>query len=177
MAGSCSSSMPLASRSWHSETAHHTCHSEVASRATMEQSFSSIDRVASATSAGGEYLTFSVGDEEYACDILSVQEIRAMTQITPIPNSPDCVRGVMNLRGIVVPVISLRAMLGLPGSVDAVSDVLRLDVSEVPLPTEFGHRVDASVVAALGTLNDKFIVVLDVPSVAERAGLVSSRTG
>ncbi|HYP99021.1 MAG TPA: chemotaxis protein CheW [Polyangiaceae bacterium] len=164
----------------------------------MEQSFSSIDRVASATSAGGEYLTFSVGDEEYACDILSVQEIRAMTQITPIPNSPDCVRGVMNLRGIVVPVISLRAMLGLPGpedgkfrvivvvtvgakivglSVDAVSDVLRLDVSEVPLPTEFGHRVDASVVAALGTLNDKFIVVLDVPSVAERAGLVSSRTG
>ena len=164
----------------------------------MEQSFSSIDRIASAANAAGEYLTFSVGDEEYACDILSVQEIRAMTQITPIPNSPNCVRGVMNLRGIVVPVISLRAMLGLPGpedgkfrvivvvtvgakivglSVDAVSDVLHLDVSEVPVPTEFGNRIDASVVAALATSNDKFIVVLDVPSVAERAGLGSSRTG
>jgi len=164
----------------------------------MEQSFSSIDRMPSPASAGGQYLTFSVGGEEYACDILSVQEIRAMTQITPIPNSPDCIRGVMNLRGLVVPVISLRAMLGLPGpeegkfrvivvvtvgakivglSVDAVSDGLHLDVSEVPVPTEFGNRIDASVVAALATSNDKFIVVLDVPSVAERAGLGSSRTG
>lgn len=164
----------------------------------MEESFSSIDRSASSASLAGEYLTFSVGDEEYACDILSVQEIRAMTQITPIPNAPEYVRGVMNLRGIVVPVISLRRMLGLGGPedgkfrvivvvtvgvkvvgllVDAVSDVLRLDVSEVPLPTEFGHRIDASIVAALGTLNDEFIVVLDVPRVAERAGLSPAGTG
>lgn len=164
----------------------------------MEQSFSSIDRVASPTNAGGEYLTFSVGDEEYACDILSVQEIRAMSQITPIPNSPGYVRGVMNLRGLVVPVISLRTMLGSPGPddgkfrvivlvtvgvkivgllVDAVSDVLRLDVSEVPLPTELGSRIDISIVSALGTLGEKFVVVLDVPRVAERAGLTPSKTG
>jgi len=163
----------------------------------MEQSFSSIDRGAAPANGGGEYLTFSVGDEEYACDILSVQEIRAMSQITPIPNSPAYVRGVMNLRGIVVPVISLRAMLGSAGPddgkfrvivvvtvgvkivgllVDAVSDVLRLDVSEVPLPTELGDRFDASIVSALGTLGEKFVVVLDVPRVAERAGLTPSKT-
>jgi len=164
----------------------------------MEQTFSSTDRITSPLSGGSEYLTFSVGDEEYACDILSVQEIRAMTQITPIPNAPDYVRGVMNLRGIVVPVISLRAMLGVPGPedgkfrvivvvtvgvkvvgllVDAVSDVLQLDVSELPLPAELGGRVDASIVSALGTLSeDEFVVVLDVPRVAERAGLSPPRT-
>ncbi|HYQ46568.1 MAG TPA: chemotaxis protein CheW [Polyangiaceae bacterium] len=157
----------------------------------MDESFSSIDTIA-APANGGEYLTFSVGDEEYACDILSVQEIRAMSQITPIPNAPAYVRGVMNLRGIVVPVISLRAMLGLAGPddgkfrvivvvtvgmkiagllVDAVSDVLHLDVSEVPLPSELGNRIDVSIVSSLGTLGDKFVVVLDVPRLAERAGL------
>lgn len=163
----------------------------------MEETFSSTDRAASPANGGCECLTFSVGDEEYACDILSVQEIRAMTQITPIPNSPDYVRGVMNLRGIVVPVISLRAMLGVPGPdegkfrvivvvtvgakivgwlVDAVSDVLCLEIAEVPLPAEFGSRIDASIVSALGVSNnDKFVVVLDVPSVAERAGLGAAR--
>lgn len=165
----------------------------------MEETFSSIDRAASPTTGGREYLTFSVGDDEYACDILSVQEIRALSPITPIPNAPDYVRGVMNLRGIVVPVVSLRAMLGSPGPddgrfrvivvvtvgakvvgllVDAVSDVLRLEVSDVPLPAELDGRFDASIVAALATLHDdKFVVVLDVPSVAERAGLNSSRVG
>jgi purine-binding chemotaxis protein CheW len=164
----------------------------------MEESFGSTDGIASLANGGCECLTFSVGDEEYACDILSVQEIRAMTQITPIPNAPDYVSGVMNLRGIVVPVVSMRRMLGLPESengkfrvivivtvgvkivgllVDAVSDVLRLRISEVPLPVEFGNRADASIVSALGTSSDdEFIVVLDVPSVAERAGLGPART-
>lgn len=164
----------------------------------MEESFSSIDRIASPTSGGREYLTFSVGDDEYACDILSVQEIRAMSPITPIPNAPQCVRGVMNLRGIVVPIISLRAVLGQAGPepdgkfrvivvvtfgvkilgllVDAVSDVLTLDISEVPLPAELEDHVDSSVVSGLGTLNDKFVVVLDVPSVAHRAGLDALKT-
>lgn len=158
----------------------------------MQESISSIDTIASLAGAGREYLTFSVGDDDYACDILSVQEIRAMSRITPIPNAPECVLGVMNLRGIVVPIVSLRSVLGLSGAetgkfcvivlvtvgskvigllVDAVSDVVSIELSQVPLPAELGDRIDASIVSGLGTLDDKFVVVLDVSNVARRAGL------
>ena len=69
-----------------------------------------------ATSAAKQYLSFSLGDEEYAVDILRVREIRGICPITPLPQSPAMLKGVMNLRGAVVPVVDLRIALGLPPS-------------------------------------------------------------
>jgi purine-binding chemotaxis protein CheW len=145
-------------------------------------------------SAPGQYLTFSVGEHEYAFDILRVQEIRAFAPITPIPNAPSFVKGVMNLRGIVVPIIALRDAFGLsPGSygkfsvivvinvgakvigmlVDAVSDVVELAVAAVDLPSELGVRVDTSFVAGIGSVVEKLIVVLDIEQLVARAGIAT----
>jgi purine-binding chemotaxis protein CheW len=142
--------------------------------------------------ASAQYLTFSVGEHEYAFDILRVQEIRAFAPITPIPNAPSFVKGVMNLRGIVVPIIALRDAFGLPpGSygkfsvivvinlgakvigmlVDAVSDVVELAVSAVDLPSEFGNRVDTTFVAGIGSVGEKLIVALDIGQLVARAGI------
>ncbi|WP_128003730.1 chemotaxis protein CheW, partial [Piscinibacter defluvii] len=97
--------------------------------------------------AGGEFLTFRLGDEEYGIDILRVQEIRSYEQPTRIANAPAFVKGVVNLRGVIVPVVDLRMKLGCPSAeyntftvvivlnvrnrvvgavVDSVSDVLEL---------------------------------------------------
>ena len=66
----------------------------------------------------GQYLTFQLGREEYAIEILRVQEIRGHSRITPIPNTPAYVKGVINLRGTVVPVVDLRCRLGMPETSD-----------------------------------------------------------
>jgi purine-binding chemotaxis protein CheW len=133
-----------------------------------------------------QFLTFNLADEEYGIEILRVQEIKGYTPITPIPNAPSFIKGVMNLRGTVVPVMGLREAFGMPGVeygkfsviivtavgekvvgilVDAVSDVIDLSVADIDMAPELGARVDTSMVRGMGRAGDKFIILLAIDKV------------
>jgi purine-binding chemotaxis protein CheW len=132
---------------------------------------------------GAQYLTFALGGEEYGVAILNVQEIKGVSTVTPIPNTPAYVKGVMNLRGTIVPVIDLRLRLGMPASdygpftvivvlavgtkivgtiVDAVSDVLTIPTADVQPTPSFGTAVDLRFIAGIAHANEKLVVLLDV---------------
>ena len=138
-----------------------------------------------AASSGHEtqYLTFRVGVEDYGLDILRVQEIKGYTAITPIPNAPAFIKGVMNLRGTVVPVVGLRETFAMEpveytrfsvivvinvGTkvvgllVDAVSDVLSLKLTDIDIAPELGGRIDMSFIQGMARTGDKFIVILAI---------------
>jgi len=130
-----------------------------------------------------EVLVFVLGAEEYGVDILKVQEIRGYEKVTPIPSAPEYLKGVVNLRGIIVPVIDMRLKFGLPNPkydaftvvvilrlasrvigvvVDAVSDVVALGANEVKPAPQLGSVVDASFIAGLATQSDRMILLLDI---------------
>jgi purine-binding chemotaxis protein CheW len=135
-----------------------------------------------------QYLTFSLGDQEYGIEILRVQEIKGFTAPTAIPNMPSHIKGVMNLRGTVVPVLDLRIRLGMPEAeydrftvvvvvnvgahvvgliVDAVSDVLNVDPeSMVPAPA-MGAGVDTSFLTGLAKSSDRLIALLALERVVD----------
>jgi purine-binding chemotaxis protein CheW len=141
-----------------------------------------------------QYLTFALGAEEYGVAILNVQEIKGYSTVTPIPNTPAYVKGVMNLRGTIVPVIDLRLRLGMPAGdygpftvivvlavgtkivgtiVDAVSDVLTIPTADVqPTPT-FGTAVDLRFIAGIARANDKIVVLLDVDTMLRHDDLAA----
>lgn len=150
----------------------------------MQQS-QSLNRMATAV-ATRQFLTFAVGDEEFGVDILKVQEIKGYSAITPIPSTPHEVKGVMNLRGTVVPVIGLREKLarealeydkftviivlnvgGNPTGliVDAVTDVLDVPEADIDPPPAFGDRVDTTFVTGLVKTSEKLVVLLDIERV------------
>jgi len=134
-----------------------------------------------------QYLTFTLAGEEYGVDILRVQEIRGWESVTRIPNAPDYVKGVLNLRGAIVPVFDLRQKFGMslqtyhkdtvvivlrvkggPGLrnmgvvVDAVSDVLDTPASEIRSAPEFGTGVATEYISGLVTAGSKMVMLLDV---------------
>jgi len=130
-----------------------------------------------------EVLVFVLGGEEYCVDILKVQEIRGYEKVTPIPAAPAYLKGVVNLRGVIVPVIDLRMKFGMAeprydtftvvivlriagrvvgAVVDAVSDVLQLAASEVKPAPSLGSVVDASFIAGLATQAGRMILILDI---------------
>jgi purine-binding chemotaxis protein CheW len=130
-----------------------------------------------------EVLVFILGSEEYGVDILKVQEIRSYDKVTPIPAAPAYLKGVINLRGIIVPVIDLRVKFALADAkydaftvviilriggrvvgivVDGVSDVVRLAASEIKAPPSLGGLVDASFLAGLATQNDRMVLLIDI---------------
>jgi purine-binding chemotaxis protein CheW len=138
-----------------------------------------------------QYLTFVLGDEEYAIDISNVQEIKGYSAITTIPNAPAYVRGVMNLRGTVIPVVDLRARFGMPVKdytkftviiivtiadriyglvVDAVSDVLNLAGADLEPPPELGDALDTSFMTGIARNGDRLITVLQVDRALGIAG-------
>ena len=147
---------------------------------------------------GNQYLTFMLADEEYGVDILRVQEIKGWDRVTPLPNSPDYLRGVINLRGAVVPIIDLRrrfhmteveyskttvvVMLKVHDEraertmgfvVDAVSDVYSIADDQLRLPPELGAAGQASFVKSLATVDQKMVILLDVDQLVDssiRAG-------
>jgi purine-binding chemotaxis protein CheW len=137
-------------------------------------------------SDGDQYLTFALGDEEYAVEILKVQEIRGYSAITPIPNTPAYIKGVMNLRGTIVPVVDLRAKLGMEAAeytpftviivvtvgarvmgvvVDGVSDVLNIPAADIQATPDFGGVVDAEFMTGMAKAGDKLVVLLDIDRV------------
>jgi purine-binding chemotaxis protein CheW len=135
-----------------------------------------------------QYLTFMLDGEEYGVDILRVQEIKGWDTATPIPNTPDYIRGVLNLRGTIVPIIDLRLRFGLeqleygPTTVvivlrvmsddersrimgivvDGVSDVYNMPKENIKPSPDFGTAVDTAFVKGLATVDEKMVIMLDI---------------
>lgn len=130
-----------------------------------------------------QLVSFNLGSEEFGVDILMVQEINRMLDITKVPKSPDFVEGVINLRGRVIPIINLRKRFGLPGKdndkqtrivvvtiegkilglvVDAVSEVLRLPADTIEPPPPMVSGVEAEYINGVGKLDDKLLILLDL---------------
>lgn len=130
-----------------------------------------------------EFLTFTLGSEEYAIDILKVQEIRGYEQPTTIANVPDFIKGVINLRGIIVPIVDLRIKFGVGKAeytpftvviilsisgrvvgivVDGVSDVTSLRTEQIRPAPEFAATVDTRYIKGLGTLDERMLIVVDI---------------
>ena len=134
-----------------------------------------------------EYLTFLLAGEEYGLEILRVQEIKGWDDATTIPNTPEYILGVINLRGTVVPIIDLRKRFNLESIpfgpttvvivvkveedgdertigivVDAVSEVYKLDGSLVQPPPDFGNAISTDFVRGLATVSEKMLILIDV---------------
>ena len=130
-----------------------------------------------------EFLVFSLGDEEYAVDILKVQEIRGYENVTRIANAPDFIKGVTNLRGVIVPIVDLRIKFHLERVeyggqtvvivvnvadrvvgivVDGVSDVMTLTPEQIKPAPEFGVTLSSDFLSGLGSLEDRMLVLVDI---------------
>lgn len=158
----------------------------------MQQQVADSTPALSVDTAGGQFLTFMLAGEEYGVEILKVQEIKGWDRVTPIPNTPDHVLGVLNLRGAVVSVIDLRKRFALPSVeydaatvvivvrvsqegkdrtlgmvVDAVADVYHLDSRDVQAPPEMGNAVHTDFVRGLATFKEKMVILLDVDSLVD----------
>lgn len=139
------------------------------------------------TGEGDQFLTFILNGEEYGVDILRVQEIKGWDTATAIPNTPEYIRGVINLRGTIVPIVDLRRRFGMEAVeygkttvvivlkvktdahartmgfvVDAVSDVYNVGKDQFREAPEFGSAVDTAFVRGLATVNEKMVILLDV---------------
>ena len=151
----------------------------------MEQLDTLSNQISFATD-GGQYLTFRLGDEEYGVEILKVQEIKGYSTVTPIPNMPAYLKGVMNLRGTIVPVVDLRSKFAMAEAsynqftviivvtvgtkvmgliVDAVSDVLNIPKGDIQATPDFGGQVDARYINGMAQASDKLVVLLDIDRV------------
>ncbi|WP_305042767.1 chemotaxis protein CheW [Geoalkalibacter sp.] len=136
-----------------------------------------------AFSAGKEYLTFTLGEESYGMDILKVQEIRGYDAVTRIANAPDFLKGVINLRGVIVPIVDLRIKFGLGRVVydeftvviilnvlgrvvgivvDGVSDVIALTPEQIRPAPEFGAALDTRHITGLGTAGEQMIILIEI---------------
>ena len=140
-------------------------------------------RATATRDATREVLVFVIGKEEYGVDILKVQEIRGYDKVTALPSAPDFLKGVVNLRGTIVPVIDMRIKFKLPDPrydsftvvvilklssrvigivVDAVSDVVRLAAADVKDPPRLGSVVDSSYLTGVATMNERMVLLLDI---------------
>jgi purine-binding chemotaxis protein CheW len=145
-----------------------------------------------------QYLTFSLGNEEYGVSILKVQGIQGWDKVTTIPNTPAHILGVINLRGSIVPIIDLRKRFGLAVSefgtttvvivvkvahaaqerivglvVDAVSEVCNVGADDYKAAPDFGPAVDTNFVHGLVTVNDRMVILLDIEKLITE-GLIST---
>ncbi len=139
-----------------------------------------------ATARAGRYLTFSMAREEYGLEILKVQEIIGMMNVTRVPRTPDFIRGVINLRGKVIPVIDLRRKLQFEAKedtdrtciivvqvqqgdtpitmgiiVDSVSEVLNVSASQIEPSPEFGFNISTEFILGMGKVDKRVIILLD----------------
>ncbi len=136
-----------------------------------------------ASQLANEFLTFRLGGEEYGIEILKVQEIRGYDSITKIANAPEFIKGVVNLRGIIVPIIDMRIKFRLGNAaydqftvviilnvagrvmgivVDGVSDVLTLETEQMRPTPEFGSVIDTEYIMGLGTVEERMLILIDI---------------
>jgi len=152
--------------------------------ALIEQSLAPAAQLAIMTSVAGEYLTFRLGSEEYGIDILKVQEIRGYEPPTRIAGAPAFIKGVVNLRGVIVPIIDLRIKFGLESAeynsftvviilniakkvvgvvVDQVSDVIALAAKDIRQAPSFSDAVvDANFIQGIGQVEDRMLILTDI---------------
>jgi purine-binding chemotaxis protein CheW len=139
---------------------------------------------AAALQASNEYLTFTLGKEEYGIEILKVQEIRGYEAVTRIANAPEFIKGVVNLRGIIVPILDMRIKFNLGEAeynqftvviilnvagrvvgmvVDSVSDVIRLSAEQIrPAPDFSSSTFDTKYITGLGTIDQRMLILVDI---------------
>lgn len=149
----------------------------------MTQPAAATADISAGAAQSSQFLTFLLGAEQYGVEILKVQEIKGYSAITPIPNTPPHIKGVINLRGTVVPVVCLRAKFSLETIeqnkftviivvtvgekvvgmlVDAVSDVLDIVASDIRMPPDLGVRVDTRFISGMATIGERMTVLLDI---------------
>ncbi len=150
------------------------------------------------TSSGArEYLTFRLDQEEYGIDILKVQEIRGYESPTRVANAPDFIKGVINLRGTIVPIVDMRLKFNCANAdynaftvviilnlrsrivgivVDSVSDVMELPPESLKAAPDIDSVIDSSAVLGLGSLGERMLILLDIERLmsAPDMGLVGS---
>ncbi len=153
--------------------------------------------------AEGQFLTFILAGEEYGVDILRVQEIKGWSSVTPIPNTPSYMKGVINLRGAIVPIIDLRERFGLehleygPTTVvvilrvkangkerimgivvDAVSEVYNINANNLQPPPEFGGVIKTEFIKGLSAVEETMVIILDIDHLlnADEMQLVTSQS-
>ncbi len=147
----------------------------------------------------GEYLTFTLGSEEYGIEILKVQEIRGYDAVTKIANTPDFIKGVINLRGTIVPIVDLRLrfnlgkieyneftvviILNLSGRiigivVDGVSDVITLQAAQLRAVPDLVSTIDTKYLVGLGTVDDRMLILVNIESLmnSQEMALIDSAT-
>ena len=132
---------------------------------------------------GSEFLTFRLGAEEYGIEILKVQEIRGYDAVTRLANAPEFIKGVINLRGVIVPIVDLRIKFGMAepvyneftvvivlnvggrvvgAVVDSVSDVLTLEPDQMRPAPQFSSRFDTSHLTGLASLGERMLILVDI---------------
>ena len=148
----------------------------------------------------GKYLTFALGREEYGIQILKVQEIIGMMDVTKVPKAPEFIRGIINLRGSVIPVVDLRMKFGMEQKadsektcvivvnvsaddnakrvtmgiiVDEVSEVLDIREEQIDPPPDFGALVDTRFILGIGKLGKKVAILLDIDKVLKTQEIVA----
>lgn len=163
----------------------------------MNKETKDLNQQARLSTDGNQFLTFSLGDELYGVDILRVQEIKGYTAVTKIPNTPPHIKGVLNLRGTIVPIVELRTKFGMPTIdytaftviivvvvqdkvmglvVDAVSDVLDIEKNDIQSAPDFGNMVDVTFLSGVGKSGDKLVSLLDIDRLLmDSAGKDSSK--
>ena len=139
-----------------------------------------------------QYLSFTIGEEEYAISVSFVREVLEVPHITRIPNMPPHMRGVINLRGAVVPLVDLRIRFGMSGTdlsrrtaiivleiptgeenrvlcigafADAVNSVILIDAAEISPPPDIGSTIDTEFIRGMGHHDGRFLILLDVASI------------
>ena len=130
-----------------------------------------------------EVLSFRLGAEEYCLDILSVQEIRGYDTVTSIANTPDFIKGVINLRGHIVPIVDLRIKFHLPDVkydattlviilnlnkkmigivVDSVSDVIAVPVADIREAPRFGSTINTEFISGMATVDERMLIMVNI---------------
>jgi purine-binding chemotaxis protein CheW len=163
---------------------------------TLQQP-ASANAAASALGGAQEYLTFTLGCEEYGVDILKVQEIRGYEKPTAIANAPAFIKGVVNLRGTIVPIVDLRIKFALGEAkydqftvviilnvagrvvgvvVDGVSDVVGLAAEQMRSAPEFSSSFDTQYITGLGTVDDRMLILVDIEKLVSGAEMALMNT-
>jgi purine-binding chemotaxis protein CheW len=147
-----------------------------------------------------QYLTFRLGEEVFALDITQVREVLDYTAITRVPRMPEFMRGVINLRGSVVPVVDLRLKFGLSATeqtvntciiivevalegettllgalADSVQEVIELEAGQIEPPPRLGSSIHVEFIRGMGKRDERFVIILDVDGLVQRAELAGRR--
>lgn len=158
----------------------------------MDIAASTTDPRNAVAASPNEFLTFTLGEEEYGVDILKVQEIRGYDTVTKIPDAPDFIKGVINLRGTIVPVVDMRIKFKLGRAeyneftvmiilniarrvvgmvVDGVSDVMQLQPEQIRPAPEFGAALNTRYITGLGTLDERMLILVDIEKLMSGADM------